>query len=106
MIFSVHRNDRGQRFADTRARALKGLDLTGLSVVTCATVAAGAREAARMIGVPELTLADQLLLLIFLEVVARCGACMESGAPPGCRPMRSAIVPLARLIMGRRQSFR
>jgi protein PsiE len=76
--------------------ALGALEIVGLVVISLATVVAAGQELAKMIGAHEVTLADLLLLFIYLEVLAMAGVYLESGALPIRMPLYIAMVALAR----------
>jgi protein PsiE len=75
---------------------VQGLEVLGLILITIATVVAGAQEVVRMVSVMQVTLADLLLLFIYLEVLTMVGIYLESGALPVRMPLYIAIVALAR----------
>jgi protein PsiE len=84
--------------------ALGALEILGLVVISLATVVAASQELAKMIGAHEVTLADLLLLFIYLEVLAMVGVYLESGALPIRMPLYIAMVALARhLILDMKQ---
>lgn len=77
------------------------LEVVGLVLITIATLVAGGQEIWQMIQAREVTLADLLLLFIYLEVLTMVGIYLESGALPVRMPLYIAIVALARhLIIG------
>jgi protein PsiE len=77
------------------------LEVVGLVLITIATLVAGGQEVWEMIQAREVTLADLLLLFIYLEVLTMVGIYLESGALPVRMPLYIAIVALARhLIIG------
>lgn len=75
------------------------IENAGLIVIGVATVVAGIQEVARMISVREVSLADLLLLFIYLEVIAMVGIYMESHKLPVRLPIYIAIVALARYVI-------
>jgi protein PsiE len=77
-------------------RALGVLEIVGLMVIALATLVAAGQEVAKMIAVHEVTLADLLLLFIYLEVLAMVGVYLESGSLPIRMPLYIAMVALAR----------
>jgi protein PsiE len=84
-----------------RLRAVAGrmlfyLEVVGLTVITVATLAAGAEEVAKMISAGKVTLGDLLLLFIYLEVLTMVAVYLESGALPIRMPLYIAMVALAR----------
>ena len=76
--------------------AIQVFEVIGLVVITVATIIAGAQEIAQMIAAMKVTLADLLLLFIYLEVLTMVGIYLESGALPVRMPLYIAIVALAR----------
>lgn len=75
------------------------IENAGLIVIGISTVIAGIQEVARMISVREVSLADLLLLFIYLEVIAMVGIYMESHKLPVRLPIYIAIVALARYVI-------
>jgi protein PsiE len=84
------------RIKASSARALRAVEMVGLAVIAVATLFAVWQEVAKMIGAREVTLADLLLLFIYLEVLTMVGIYLESGALPVRMPMYIAMVALAR----------
>lgn len=80
-------------------KALHGTEIAVLAVIALATVVAILQEIAVMITNLEVTLADLLLLFIFLEVLAMVGIYYKSGRLPVRLPLYIAIVALARYII-------
>jgi protein PsiE len=80
-------------------RALHGTEVAVLFVIAVATVVAILQEIALMVRNLEVTLADLLLLFIFLEVLAMVGIYYKSGRLPVRLPLYIAIVALARYII-------
>ncbi|NWG87256.1 MAG: phosphate-starvation-inducible PsiE family protein [Hydrogenophilaceae bacterium] len=71
----------------------------GLAVITIATVIAGAAEVNVMIQAGTVTLADLLLLFLYLEILAMVGLYYRSGKLPVRFPIYIAIVALARYLV-------
>ncbi|TCS72382.1 protein PsiE [Sulfuritortus calidifontis] len=71
----------------------------GLTVITVATVIAGAAEVNVMIQAGTVTLADLLLLFLYLEILAMVGLYYRSGKLPVRFPIYIAIVALARYLV-------
>jgi len=90
----MHHND--SRVIAWSGRTLGFLELIGLMVISVATLVAAGQEVARMIAAHEVTLADLLLLFIYLEVLAMVGVYLESGSLPIRMPLYIAMVALAR----------
>ncbi|MBS0003098.1 MAG: phosphate-starvation-inducible PsiE family protein [Thioalkalivibrio sp.] len=80
-------------------RALQGTEIAVLAVIAVATVVAILQEIVLMVRNLEVTLADLLLLFIFLEVLAMVGIYYKSGRLPVRLPLYIAIVALARYII-------
>lgn len=79
----------------------KGITLIeygGLFVISVATIIAGFQEVMKMVDVGEVTLADLLLLFLYLEVIAMVGAYLETGKLPVRMPIYIGIVALARYL--------
>lgn len=71
----------------------------GLLVVAISTAIAIGFEIAVMINALTVTLADLLLLFIYLEVLAMVGIYLKSGRLPVRMPLYIAIVAIARYII-------
>lgn len=78
------------------SRAITVMEIVGLAIIAIATIVAGIQEVDKMITVREVTLADLLLLFIYLEVLTMVGVYLESGALPVRMPLYIAMVALAR----------
>ncbi|WP_043748442.1 phosphate-starvation-inducible protein PsiE [Imhoffiella purpurea] len=76
--------------------ALAYVELVGLGAITIATVIAGGQELYEMVELRRVTLADLLLLFIYLEVLSMVAVYLESGALPVRMPLYIAMVALAR----------
>lgn len=77
-------------------RTLYALEVLGLLLITIATIVAATQEVTKMVEAREVTLADLLLLFIYLEVLTMVGIYLRSGALPVRMPLYIAIVALAR----------
>jgi protein PsiE len=75
------------------------IEHVGLAVITVATVIAGAAEVNVMIQAGTVTLADLLLLFLYLEILAMVGLYYQSGKLPVRFPIYIAIVALARYLV-------
>lgn len=75
------------------------LQLLGLVVIALATIIAFAIEIGVMIENRAVTLADLLLMFIYLEVLAMVGIYLKSGKLPIRIPLYIAIIALARFIV-------
>lgn len=71
----------------------------GLLVIALATVIAMILEIGSMLTIMQVTLADLLLLFIYLEVLAMVGIYLKSGKLPVRMPLYIAIVALARYMI-------
>jgi protein PsiE len=80
----------------TAGRIISYLEAVGLLVIALATLVAGVQEVGSMVAAGKVTLADLLLLFIYLEVLTMVAIYLESGALPVRMPMYIAMVALAR----------
>jgi protein PsiE len=71
----------------------------GLIVITIATLVAGVIEVGVMFDNRTVTLADLLLLFLYLEILAMVGVYFRSGQLPVRFPIYIAIVALARYLV-------
>ncbi|MBF0256577.1 MAG: phosphate-starvation-inducible PsiE family protein [Gammaproteobacteria bacterium] len=71
----------------------------GLLIIALATLVAVGFELMHMINARTVTLADLLLLFIYLEVLAMVAAYLESGKLPVRMPLYIAMVALARYMI-------
>jgi protein PsiE len=71
----------------------------GLLVIAIATVIAMANEVVTMVRAAQVTLADLLLLFLYLEVLAMVGAYYRSGKLPVRFPLYISMVALARYLV-------
>ncbi|WP_430755002.1 phosphate-starvation-inducible protein PsiE [Magnetovirga frankeli] len=71
----------------------------GLLIIALSTLIAVGFEIAHMINSRTVTLADLLLLFIYLEVLAMVAAYLESGKLPVRMPLYIAMVALARYMI-------
>jgi protein PsiE len=78
---------------------LRTIEQAGLGLITLATVVAIGEEVMKMVGVRTVTLADILLLFIYLEVIAMVAIYFESHRLPVRFPIYIAIVALARYLI-------
>ena len=79
--------------------ALAFAEYAGLLVIAIATVIAASGEVMTMIKVGRVTLADLLMLFLYLEVLAMVGLYYGSGKLPVRFPLYIAIVALARYLI-------
>lgn len=75
------------------------LEAVGLVVITLATLTAGVFEVKTMVSAGTVSLADLLLLFLYLEVLAMVGVYFRSGQLPVRFPIYIAIVALARYLV-------
>ncbi len=80
-------------------KALVLVEDIGLLVIAVSTVIAMSFEIGLMINAMNVTLADLLLLFIYLEVLAMVGIYLKSGKLPVRMPLYIAIVALARYMI-------
>jgi len=80
-------------------KALTWTQDIGLLIIAIATVIAMGFEITSMIQAKNVTLADLLLLFIYLEVLAMVAMYLESGKLPVRIPLYIAIVALARYMI-------
>lgn len=71
----------------------------GLAVVTLATISAMTGEVDLMLTAGQATLADLLLMFLYLEILAMVGLYYKSGKLPVRFPIYIAIVALARFLV-------
>jgi protein PsiE len=75
------------------------LEYLGLIVIVVATVVASISEVQVMVNAGAVTLADLLLLFLYLEILAMVGLYFRSGKLPVRFPIYIAIVALARYLV-------
>lgn len=75
------------------------LEAVGLVIITLATLVAGVIEVRVMIDAGTVTLADLLLLFLYLEILAMVGVYFQSGQLPVRFPIYIAIVALSRYLV-------
>ncbi len=80
-------------------KALAIVEDIGLLVIAVPTVVAMGFEISAMFSAMNVTLADLLLLFIYLEVLAMVGIYLKSGKLPVRMPLYIAIVALARYMI-------
>ncbi|MDD3528414.1 MAG: phosphate-starvation-inducible PsiE family protein [Gallionellaceae bacterium] len=89
-----------QNVVSSMALSILGIiEHVGLAVITIATVIAGIGEVQVMIDAGQVTLADLLLLFLYLEILAMVGLYYRSGKLPVRFPIYIAIVALARYLI-------
>ena len=80
-------------------QAIKIAETIGLLIIAISTVIAVGIEVKVMIDAKTVTLADLLLLFIYMEVLTMVGMYMNSGKLPVRMPLYIAIVALARYLI-------
>lgn len=80
-------------------KALGLIEGIGLVIIAISTVIAMSFEIVSMFKAMKVTLADLLLLFIYLEVLAMVGIYLKSGKLPVRMPLYIAIVAVARYLI-------
>lgn len=88
-----------KRITETGYKALVIVEDIGLLIIALATVIAMGFEVIAMLYNATVTLADLLLLFIYLEVLAMVGIYLKSGKLPVRMPLYIAIVAVARYMI-------
>lgn len=83
----------------TGHKALAVVEDIGLLIIALATVIAVSFEIVQMFKAMKVTLADLLLLFIYLEVLAMVGIYLKTGKLPVRIPLYIAIVAIARYMI-------
>jgi protein PsiE len=81
------------------AKSVRLIERTGLAIILLATLVAIGQEVWVMVQALRVTLADLLLLFIYLEVVAMVGIYYQSHRLPVRFPLYIAMVALARYVI-------
>lgn len=84
------------RYAGLTLRAAEDI---GLAVIGLATIVAGWQEVQAMLNAGKVSLADLLLMFIYLEVLTMVGLYFESGKLPVRFPLYIGMVALARYLI-------
>ena len=79
-------------------RRAKEPNVMGLIIITIATLIAGTQEILTMVAAGRVTLADLLMLFIYLEIISMVAVYLDSGKLPVRMPLYIAIVALARYL--------
>ena len=87
------------KFKNSSYKTIVIIEDIGLLVISISTVIAMGFEVASMIKALEVTLADLLLLFIYLEVLAMAGIYLKSGKLPVRIPLYIGIVAVARYMI-------
>jgi len=88
-----------KKIRNTGHRLLVWVQDIGLLIIAVATVVAMGAEIAAMVTAKTVTLADLLLMFIYLEVLAMVAIYLNSGKLPVRMPLYIAIVALARYMI-------
>lgn len=94
-----HKKMQQNNFSRYALQLLGLIEHIGLAVITIATVIAMVGEVNVMITSQAVTLADLLLLFLYLEILAMVGLYYQSGKLPVRFPIYIAIVALARYMV-------
>jgi len=87
------------RVSEFALSILSVVEHVGLAVVTLATISAMTGEVGIMLTAGQATLADLLLMFLYLEILAMVGLYYKSGKLPVRFPIYIAIVALARFLV-------
>jgi protein PsiE len=87
------------RAANYSRRVLYVFEGVGLIVIALATIYAGYQEVMLMIHNGRVTLADLLLMFLYLEILTMVGLYFESGKLPVRFPLYIAMVAMARYVI-------
>jgi protein PsiE len=87
------------RAAFVSRRILYIFEGAGLIVIAIATIFAGYQETLSMIKSSRVTLADLLLMFLYLEILTMVGLYFESGKLPVRFPLYIAMVAMARYVI-------
>jgi protein PsiE len=87
------------RIARINKKILHWVEHLGLAAIAVATVVAGITEVMQMLSEARVTLADLLLMFLYLEVLAMVGLHYEQGKLPVRFPIYIAMVALARYLI-------
>ncbi len=80
-------------------RTLNFFEGMGLIVIAIATIYAGYQETMLMVHNERVTLADLLLMFLYLEILTMVGLYFESGKLPVRFPLYIAMVAMARYVI-------
>lgn len=78
---------------------LRLFEAAGLIVIALATIFAGYQETMLMVHNARVTLADLLLMFLYLEILTMVGLYFESGKLPVRFPLYIAMVAMARYVI-------
>jgi len=88
-----------RKLSQLALNVLGAFEAIGLIVITLATLVASVIEVQTMVNARTVTLADLLLLFLYLEILAMVGVYFRSGQLPVRFPIYIAIVALARYLV-------
>ena len=88
-----------RRVLRTSRSSLSVIEFIGLVVISFATVVAGVQEVQLMVSNGKVTLADLLLMFIYLEVLTMVGHYLASGQLPVRIPLYIGMIALARYLV-------
>jgi len=88
-----------KRFKEKSKSILELIELSGLMIISVATLVAFGFEVSSMFKAGVVTLADLLLMFIYLEILAMVTIYLDSGKLPVRIPLYIAIVALARYLI-------
>lgn len=80
-------------------RSIRLTEVIGLIIIAIATIIAGVNEVMSMVTFMKVTLADLLLMFLYLEVLAMVAIYLDSGKLPIRFPLYIAIIALARYLI-------
>jgi len=87
------------KLKDTSTKMLVVVESLGLLIIALSTVIAIGFEVMVMVEAMKVTLADLLLLFIYLEVLTMVGIYLKTGQLPVRVPLYIAIVAIARYVI-------
>ncbi len=90
---------RQNKYTQQAISVLGLIEFMGLIIITIATIVAGVIEVNVMLTERRVTLADLLLMFLYLEILAMVSVYFESGKLPVQFPIFIAIVALARYLV-------
>jgi len=99
MITEIRVRNMSRRTSRFAAIVLRLVEDIGLAIIGIATIIAGGQEVASMLTAGQVTLADLLLMFIYLEVLTMVGLYFESGKLPVRFPLYIGMVALARYLI-------
>ena len=88
-----------QALAQAGKKSIHLLEILGLIIIAIATLVAAVEDISGMVAARRVTLADLLMLFLYLEVLAMTAIYLDSGKLPIRLPIYIAIVALARYLV-------